>query len=561
MEAAGLAIGIFGAVGALGQLLDGCLKGYKIFTTASNLGRDSEKLVYRVKIEEMRLKLWGKEWGVAEGHFEERLSRSAHHQGLKELAELILKELYRTIMDLNTLQDRYGLREEAPGSVDKEAYKRNADPNAITAPKTPGGFKLRARWVISDKDKFDTFLEDLQRYNDKLESLFPPARISTLQRALTNEMLQTAERDLSKLDALEDASRNQYPRLSTFAELKQLRINLDANEAPKKHVPSSKLKIPRYQLELDPICSSSMARFRGVYQKPLDELKGESTSESVDVFVEWTAFDACMGFEERCSIYQKVDNLSRMLHSSSNRHPDLNTLDCIGYVDDNKNNRYGMVYLILPEAEKSSPIQTLADLLANTPSPDLESRFQLAHTLAVALWSCHSLDWLHKTLCPHNILFFSLDASENAQAGRLTKPFLAGFDSSRPDHVEEMSVASKNLAGEDMYRHPDSLGPSRRKYCKSFDIYSLGLLLLEIGLWKGLDIFHKGKYSKYSPEAFREKIIQSLVPGLGSRTGSVYRNVVSQCLSYDEGATPKDESTSPYHMMGWVVQSLETLQV
>lgn len=559
-EAAGLALGIVGAVGVLGQLLDGCLKGYRIFTVASNLGRDSERLVYKVRIEEMRLMIWGSEWGVPEGHFEQRLSGSRSQEGLKSLAEMILKELYRTIMDLNALQDRYGLREETPGSVDRDAYLKNSDPNNITSAKGGTGIKLRARWVVNDRERFGNFLNDLQFYNDKLENLFPPARVATLQRALTNGMLQNVQRDLTKLDILEHASRPSYPNLSTLAELKQLKINLDAKDTPKKRIANSELKIQHWRLQLLGDDVGSMIRCCGTYHRPTDALKDSKVSEEVDIFVEWIPCDAKMGFEERCSVYQKVDNLARMLHSSSNRHPDLHTLDCIGHVEDAQRSRYGMVFLVPPKVKKSASIASLASLIKDCPIPDLECRFQLAYTIAIALWSCHSLDWLHKTLCPQNILFFDLSDSDETGLSPLSKPYLAGFDSSRPDDFEEISVASRNLVGEDIYRHPFSLGPDRQKYCKAFDIYSLGLLLLEIGLWKGLDIIHKGRSSKYTPKAFKDKIIQSLVPALGAKTGSRYRNVVHQCLVHND-CSQDSQAAQSHQLMQRIVEILEGLQV
>ena len=619
-----VALGIVGAVGVLGQLLDGCLKAYKVFTTASNLGRDSERMMCKIRIEEMRLAVWGREWGVAEGKFEERLSRpNTANDGLKSLAEMILKELYRTIMDLNKLQDKYGLREETPGSVDKEAYKSSADPSSMikaSVGKVGGaGMKLRAKWVIQDKEKFGVFLDDLSFYNDRLDKLFPPARVASLQRTWASEMLQSAEQDLEKLNILEAASQPHYPGLSAFAELKKLRINLDAKEPNKKILSSSELKIPKWRIQYQQNDIRDVSRCHATYQKPIDTLRGESVSEDVDVFVEWTHFDPAMAMDERLSIYQKVDNLARMLHSSSNKHPDLHTLDCLGYVEDTKKCCYGMVYWGPP----ATSIQSLSTLLSSAPSPDLDIRFKLAHTISIALWSCHSLDWLHKSLCPNNILFFGQphgqnqpgasapgtprpellrrvsskdsnggvgtpsDSSAGAAAAAVTnnpeilsKAYLAGFDSSRPDHVEEMSIASRNLAGEDLYRHPASLGPHRRQYRKAFDIYSLGLLLLEIGLWKGLEMFHRGKYSKYTPEAFRAKIINSLVPTLGAKVGSSYKLVVQRCLCYEDPEltavrekedsmmdtqsqekTDESVSATPHQMLEWAVQTLENLQV
>lgn len=177
-----------------------------------------------------------------------------------------------------------------------------------------------------------------------------------------------------------------------------------------------------------------------------------------------------------------------MVHSASARHPDLHTVDCLGYTDDSASTRYGLVY----KAPHSS-FSTLHSLITSNDhrTPDLEERFKLAHTLAVALWSFHSLDWLHKSLSSSNILFFpsafattaTKATSTSALIPDISSPFLLGFDLSRPEHLVEMSVQSRNPSALDLHRHPDTLsGMDRKPYCKSYDIYSLGVVLLEIGL-------------------------------------------------------------------------------
>ncbi len=57
-EVIGTALSIIGAVGILGQIFDGCIKAYEFFTTASKLRRDSELLVCKTQIDEMRLSIW-----------------------------------------------------------------------------------------------------------------------------------------------------------------------------------------------------------------------------------------------------------------------------------------------------------------------------------------------------------------------------------------------------------------------------------------------------------------------------------------------------------------------
>jgi hypothetical protein len=108
-EVLGTALSVVGAVGVLGQIFSGCIKAYAFFTTAANLGRDSERLVCKIRIEEMRLLVWGREWGVVEGKLEAHLQ--AGNENLRALAVQILTELHRTITDFRKLKDRYGLKE------------------------------------------------------------------------------------------------------------------------------------------------------------------------------------------------------------------------------------------------------------------------------------------------------------------------------------------------------------------------------------------------------------------------------------------------------------------
>lgn len=113
-----------GVVGFIGQLFDGCVKAYGYFTTASQLDTDSQRLMCKVRIEEMRLVVWGREWGVAEGKLEAHLE-GGKNQGLRELATQILEELHETVTDFRKLQERYGLREES-GNGNGNGGKKNS---------------------------------------------------------------------------------------------------------------------------------------------------------------------------------------------------------------------------------------------------------------------------------------------------------------------------------------------------------------------------------------------------------------------------------------------------
>ncbi|KAL7946423.1 prion-inhibition and propagation domain-containing protein [Trichoderma barbatum] len=555
-EVIGTAIGV---VGFVGQLFDGCVKAYGYFTMASNLDADSQRMMCKVRIEEMRLVVWGREWGVAEGKFDEHLSE--RNPQLRVLATQILEQLHGTVTDFKKLQDRYGLVDEAVGKNGKEAdaspppRKGSKDESKKTnGSKTIAGgtlsnerswrkeIGLRTKWVIGDKDKFSNLLKDLKDFNDGLEALFPPSQVQSFQRAWTHQLLDRAQRDLAELSLLENASSGIYPQLTNSANLKKLRINLDS-KPQSSFKPTFALKIGRTSLDIQDLQSPRRVQAHHV--------------TAGEVLIEWVDYDR-EEIEERVAHVRRMDDLARMMHSASECHPDLHSIDCLGYTDDSANSRYGLVYKA--PASSHSTLKTLISS-ADLKTPDLDDRIRLAKTLAVAVWSLHSLDWLHKSLCSSNIVFFpsafsTSGLSPTASAALvpdISLPYLSGFGASRPELDTALSVVPRNPSIEDLHRHPASL--RGRPFIKPFDIYSFGLVLLEIGLWKVLQTYYK---AHYSAERWRDKVVLAvLVPGLGSKVGKRYREVVEMCLRVDDEMS----SSEAGELMEEVVNKLESIRV
>ena len=99
--------------------------------------------------------------------------------------------------------------------------------------------------------------------------------------------------------------------------------------------------------------------------------------------------------------------------------------------------------------------------------------------------------------------------------------------------------ARTNSQVELLYRHPtylsersDNSKAYRLSYGFGFkweyDVYSFGLILLEIGLWEPIEIYHKRKYTHFE---FREKVLSRCSPLLGPRVGVKYRRAVDACLT------------------------------
>ncbi|KAM0246276.1 hypothetical protein ACHAQJ_010279 [Trichoderma viride] len=549
-EAIGTAIGV---IGFIGQLFDGCVKAYGYFTTAANLDADSQRMLCKVRIEEMRLTVWGREWGVAEGRFDEHLSE--RNPQLRVLATQILEQLHGTVTDFKKLQDRYGLVDEGNGQESPSpppprkgskddgkktnGFKRTTSSGERSWRKEIG---LRTKWVIGDKDKFGNLLTDLKDFNDGLERLFPPSQVQFFQRAWTHQLLDRAQRDVAELSLLENASSGIYPQLTTSANLKKLRINLDSKPQA-SFKPTFALKVDRTSLDIQDVAAARRCQAHHV--------------TAGDVLIEWVDYDR-EAIEERVTHVRRLDDLARMMHSASECHPDLHSIDCLGYTDDASNCRYGLVYKA--PASSHSTLKTLISS-PDLKTPDLDDRIRLAQTLAVAVWSLHSLDWLHKSLCSSNILFFPSAFSTSARSPTasaalvpdISLPYLSGFDASRPELDTALSVVPKNPSIEDLHRHPGSLRGS--SHIKSFDIYSFGLVLLEIGLWKVLQAYYK---AHYSAERWRDKVVLAvLVPALGSKVGKRYKEVVEMCLRVDEDMS----SIEAGELMEEVVGKLESIRV
>lgn len=152
-EAIGTAIGV---VGFLGQLFDGCVKAYSYFSAAANLDADSARLLCKVRIEEMRLVVWGREWGVAEGRLEAQLRSRECNPQMAQLAEGIMRELHATVTDFRRLRERYGFVEDAAPREAEVAEKprgltRGAqDEKAKTTERNwRKEISRRAKWVIA----------------------------------------------------------------------------------------------------------------------------------------------------------------------------------------------------------------------------------------------------------------------------------------------------------------------------------------------------------------------------------------------------------------------------
>jgi hypothetical protein len=162
------------------------------------------------------------------------------------------------------------------------------------------------------------------------------------------------------------------------------------------------------------------------------------------------------------------------------------------------------------------------------------------------MYSVHVVDLtsctpVHRAIRSENIIAF------NSNNSAITKLYLIGFAYTRPGEVVPSGI-SDLPEGKDwaFYRPPSatrSANPAEDEEdlfdggfsaqdtttlsgTTAYDMYGLGIVLLEIGIWApAYGMVKNGKL-----ETFWAKGLPENVEKLGSRCGAIYRSVVRKCL-------------------------------
>jgi len=165
------------------------------------------------------------------------------------------------------------------------------------------------------------------------------------------------------------------------------------------------------------------------------------------------------------------------------------------------------------------------------PPPALGERFELAFGLAKLLADLVAVGWVHKGFHSHNLLFFH-------RIG-FRKLFLSGFTYARPEDVEnDFSNVPDDETAASLYLLDDA---TKRKTAKG-DIYSLGIVLIELGYWYNMESLLKKEN--------RNKLVEDL----GFKCGAVYQSVVRACLACENDEETSD--TSDRELMGNILEDL-----
>ncbi|KAJ4032227.1 hypothetical protein NW761_012786 [Fusarium oxysporum] len=170
------------------------------------------------------------------------------------------------------------------------------------------------------------------------------------------------------------------------------------------------------------------------------------------------------------------------------------------------------------------------------PKHALEQRFELARKITSAVMYVHVMQYVHKSIQTSNIVMFAKNDSSPANTEQFPKvlgePFLCGFETSRYDRGASDGQGDVEW-GYNIYRHPKRQGlHPQSRYTMNHDLYSLGVVLLELGLWRPLTAMGLRDPNSVNGSV-KDHLKKLAISGLPIMMGTKYRDVVLFCLDID----------------------------
>ena len=481
----------------------------------------------KLRIQKDRLFAWGLEWADSNAAPEADIDGSLDRAGISDLVESIMS----CILDL---------LERADGI---QPQRTTTFPGAFPNDK-PGLTAHQTQWSTQDLSQLSDIVKDLTASIDTLCDL------SRSRQALSQS--HTTQLSPSVTDI----------QPGPFASKEAPSVKEKTNLYQSTQIWEALLHIPNH--DIIPATGSSPPSYESVATSSEDRILAfmnsmsgsgqdlKSSKPGTAVLLEYIPVIDVVSTGQHLSPAERYEELMQVepnvLAGLGPRY--LGTLKLRGWVEDTRRARNALVYEIpLPgvssSIDLSSRLQNLTLLSflhhgADTDStnmPSLEDRFRLAFNLASSLLHLHARGLLHRNINSRNVIFFTDEETDISSStkpwkkGIIRRPFLTSFDQCSEDVygvLEEPFVSN-------IYRHPQSERGRRSTFRPQYDMYSLGLILLEIGLWMPISKLWKPRYTRTN---FKSRLQTIYTRKLAGKCGSNYMKVVEFCLKAgDEDAS------------------------
>lgn len=482
------------------QAFAGCVKGFVLLSTAHNLGKDASLLRTLLNLEEYHFTQWARKVGLTEPGA--RLNPRLNHN----LAAELMRQL-EILLGTDKIRERYKMElvVDLPKNVTEHKLSDGASAlnvlGQVVSDETRGEILARAKliqsknilpkrlwWAAVDKNRFEELVRDVRAIVQGLWALLDSFQqdevMSNIQQILS--VVIEVSKDVNSLKDLQtalksatDETTRENGSLAAAAGIKAVRMELEDDGSSSSLAQS--LARPRRDILLKPLSRTLLTNF---VPKSGNSSIGTGFYAGEQVLVEFKSVIPKL----KSKLKTRVENLAVLL--STTKDPSFLTLHCLGFFEDGDRFAFIFQYPTKPASFSTAltPVSLLDLLRDPTMQPSVTARIRLTLNLCSTLLALHTAGWLHKDFRSENILFFPAHQSSSSVPSRysLSEPYLTGFAFSRIDSPAEISEQPSADPLSDIYRHPHALGDPSVSFEKRMDLYSLGVVMVEIAEWRAL---------------------------------------------------------------------------
>ncbi|KAH7343046.1 prion-inhibition and propagation-domain-containing protein [Rhexocercosporidium sp. MPI-PUGE-AT-0058] len=672
MEPVSFAIGI----ASIASVFQTCIHAYRTLATAMTIGDAAVTLDIQFQVEELRLRMWGRDWGLLKDEeerskpkgipdddsdsdpedntsddqewavadkknadFLDDIDDNFQIPGLQKVAIDVLGRISKSLEEWRSITEKYQAGAKTAGSVvdsasvgqsSREALSNISGKQAKQAKEISIRTKIiaKGRWALKDKQDLEVILAKLTRFNDGLQNLLPRRERASLNRGLAGELLKLLEdgsllRSKSHVDKqlrhIEGTNESKAARIVGLKRLNKTETVEKTAEIEGQDVTSDtatpfakpsiwiegspgSMQIPFEQFhglpepkitkmethddtgrwikgKYVPLPRSRAVYFPAIHVPTSQGIQTDTASTATAekpgqvTLVEWrpTAHESRASELTEQDLKDRRDHIARLLSRTATTDTEFRVLNCLGYTaaaghteDGSTHDLVGYVYEYPEFASPKSVPVSLRDLLGdaykadNPKVPSLEVRFRLARSLSIALYQLQCAGWVHRKISSYNVIFFRDRSTDELN---LDHPFLVGWQYSRPDDQRRIfpsEQGNEGIGDLDMYVHRLRLATGGHgrypRFRKSFDIYSLGIILIEIAFWepiialtdeeerKSMESMAKTISSGDRARVWWKSILTTAEDELAPEMGIAYQDAVLFCLLGGETASKVDSS-------------------
>jgi len=571
-EPVGVALGVTSIVIAL----KGTLDSFNLVEGIIRGDHESDHLHLLYEAKRQSVELWADEMRVGTvDSVIEKLNKPSMN-----LVKQTLIAIEQTHKEAQKYLTRYPSRYDGSKVLDTalgySSLKDQADRLAATKP------LHKFRWAIRDRDKFATAVKLLGEHVDTLIALTSSVSKEVFGQLVAAKVV-SAMHDPAVLKDAGDSKGDGLNQVLAIVKLLQSGAADIVGELEPEPESALTLKkgaisnlIPQPATSTQPGQTNQPTKVSttntetqtlslGTFQPPGNALP-------IPVWVEWRYITSHLPEPQRAAMKSRIKRLGYLL-KKVNSQPVFRVPNFIGLYEDpnyglgTETTRWGFMFSV-PEGDFAPSISStmtkgsfpnplsLKDYIKGAKMehiPTLGQRVKLAVSLSITFAMLHSAGWLYKGFSSQTVWFFTPFKGRGQGPPPLENPYITGFSSSRPS--DHKSLERKQI-GDQYWLHP----ATSRGFTKRLDLYSLGVVLLEIGLWySAMD--RVPKQHSGSPEAFHQYLSTKTVKELGFRTGRLYQEVVETLLNIGNFLADDDDETLTRELFQSVLRPLMKISV